>query len=219
MNEDRHSERNLFDFALEPPPAGAAPEGERDDGPEFESLLVHPETLPLFTEEEIEHHLSERLELPAHHHVVMPSRPRRVPDPAPEPARAALGARLRGTATDLVVLAAAGMSAAVGANGLEVEVGTAQLAPLALFVVSFSFLYFVVPLAFWGGTPGMLWAGLVARNAVTEPLSFGQTVLRWLGTWLTWLLAGLPGLLALTGRSLVDRLSGSTTYAQPAARR
>jgi uncharacterized RDD family membrane protein YckC len=70
----------------------------------------------------------------------------------------------------------------------------------------------VVPLAFWGGTPGMIWCGLVARNAVSEPLSFGQSVLRWLGAWLTWALAGLPGLLALGGRSLSDLLSGSATY-------
>ena len=86
-------------------------------------------------------------------------------------------------------------------------------APLAVFVLAWSFLYFVVPLAFWGATPGMSWAGLVSRTAATEPISFGQSALRWLGTWLTWTLGGLPGLLAWTGRSLADRLSGSGTYA------
>ena len=55
-------------------------------------------------------------------------------------------------------------------------------------------------------------AGLVARTGTSEPLSFGQTAQRWVATWLTWALAGLPGLLALSGRSLADRLSGSRTY-------
>ena len=63
--------------------------------------------------------------------------------------------------------------------------------------------------------PGMAWCGLIARSEETEPLSFGQTAMRWLGHWLTWLLLGLPGLLALSGRSLADRLSGSSTYETP----
>ena len=41
--------------------------------------------------------------------------------------------------------------------------------------------------------------------------------MNWLGHWLTWLLLGLPGLLALSGRSLADRLSGSCTYELPIA--
>jgi len=120
--------------------------------------------------------------------------------------------RVRAAFGDLAVLLASGVVAALGARWLDVPFVAGQLAPLAFFVLSFSFLYFVVPLAFWGGTPGMIWAGLAARTEVSEPLSFGQTVLRWLGTWITWALLGLPGLLALTGRSLTDRISGSATY-------
>ena len=97
--------------------------------------------------------------------------------------------------------------------GAELNVGS--IPALLVFLLSFSFLYCVVSLAFWGQTPGMAWCGLVARTEETEPLSFGQTALRWLGHWLTWALLGLPGLLAFSGRSLADRLSGSSTYETP----
>lgn len=76
----------------------------------------------------------------------------------------------------------------------------------------FSLLYTVVPLAFWGQTPGMAWVGHLARSEGNEPLTFGQTFLRWLGSILTVALLGLPVLLGLTGRSLCDRLSDSRTY-------
>ena len=53
----------------------------------------------------------------------------------------------------------------------------------------------------------------MARTDETEPLSFGQTAMRWLGHWLTWALLGLPALLARSAaRSLADRISGSATY-------
>jgi uncharacterized RDD family membrane protein YckC len=76
----------------------------------------------------------------------------------------------------------------------------------------FSLLYTIVPLAFWGQTPGMAWVGHLARSEGNEPLTFGQTFLRWLGSILTVALLGLPVLLGLTGRSLCDRLSDSRTY-------
>jgi hypothetical protein len=132
---------------------------------------------------------------------------------------ARLGPRLRAAAGDVVVLAAVGALAALGARALGAAVGVETLAPLALFLAAFSFLYSVISLAFWGQTPGMAFAGLVARTPAGEPLSFGQTALRWAGAWLTWATLGAAGLLAVTGRSLVDRLSGSATYevADPAA--
>ena len=84
--------------------------------------------------------------------------------------------------------------------------------PLLVFALLFSFLYSVFSLAFWGQTPGMAWAGQLARSVTGEPLTFGQTALRWLGGLLTLLLAGLPLLLALAGgRSLADRISDSKT--------
>ncbi|HLF56372.1 MAG TPA: RDD family protein [Thermoanaerobaculia bacterium] len=218
MTEEPPQEPGLFDLPLEAPPP--VPPSE----PAAETRRARrgspSRTLPLFTESEIEEHLAEHLPspeperhpIPAHVESVGRTRPVAVPSPAPEPPRAPLAPRLRAAVADLAILAAVVVVAAFGARALETPVGIAQAAPLALFGIAFSFLYFVIPLAFWGATPGMSWAGLVVRTAVSEPLSFGQTALRWLATWLTWALAGLPGLLALTGRSLADRLSGSATY-------
>ena len=82
----------------------------------------------------------------------------------------------------------------------------------AVFLLTFSFLYAVLPLAFWGRTPGMALAGLRASSTDGRPLTFRQAVLKWLGSVLTVVLAGLPLLLALGGgRSLSDLLSGSMT--------
>ena len=80
-----------------------------------------------------------------------------------------------------------------------------------LFLGSFSFMYCTFPLAFWGQTPGMAWRGLRAINHDGLSLSFSQTTLRWLGGVGTLLLGGLPLVVALSGRSIADRLSGSWT--------
>ena len=146
------------------------------------------------------------------------AQPRAVPAPdAPDAseASATLSARARAAGGDLVVLGAVGAVAALGARALGAPVGVAELAPLLVFLLAFSFLYSVISLAFWGQTPGMAWVGLVARTVAGEPLSFGQTALRWVGSWLTWATLGLAGLSALTGRSLADRVSGSATYVLP----
>ncbi|NJL29066.1 MAG: hypothetical protein HC897_14870 [Thermoanaerobaculia bacterium] len=88
----------------------------------------------------------------------------------------------------------------------------ASAAPFAILALVFSFLYCVVPLAFWGRTPGMVMSHEIARSLDDQPLSFGQTILRWLGALITLALAGLPTLLALIGgRSLADQISGSKT--------
>lgn len=205
MSENSRHEPGLFDLPIEAPLV---------ESPSRESSGARGDSLPLFSEDELEEVISGPFahEDPEPQPRVPRRRPTAVPDPPPPPPLATLARRGRAAAGDLAVLLAAGVVAGVSAAGLGAQIELAQAAPLALFVVSFSFVYFVVPLAFWGGTPGMIWSGLVARNEVTEPLSFGQSVLRWFGTWLTWVLAGVPGLLALTGRSLTDRLSGSATY-------
>lgn len=100
--------------------------------------------------------------------------------------------------------------AAVRAIGAPVRL--ADGLPFAIFGLIFSFLYWFIPLAFWGQTPGMAWVGNSAVRLNDEPLTFGQTLLRWIGALLTLALAGLPLLLAFGGgRSLSDRLSDSKT--------
>ncbi len=209
----------LFDLPLGGPPT--PPEEPREEAPRRSNrrTAARPDSLPLFGEDELpaeSPRTSERRfePMPAE----APRRPTPVPVPltptAPARETAPLGARLRAAAGDLAIFLAVSGIAAVGARLLGATVGLAALLPLGCFLLAFSFLYSVVSLAFWGQTPGMAWSGLVARTDETEPLSFGQTALRWLGSWLTWALGGLPGLLALTGRSLADRISGSATYVE-----
>ena len=121
--------------------------------------------------------------------------------------------RLLAASLDLAiqVVVAGGAVAAVRAMG--VPVALADGLPFALFGLIFSFLYWFIPLAFWGQTPGMAWVGNSAVSLSDEPLTFAQTLLRWCGALLTLALAGLPLLLALGGRSLSDRLSESKTVA------
>lgn len=233
----------LFDLPLSGPPplAPMAPLGpgtpEVAEGSRGETATRRsarrggrPESLSLFGEEELaavrpdgtpSEHMSAMPAAAARGPVSVP-RPRASAEPAHAPQSgpagaptAAISRRLRAACGDLVILVSVGAVAAVGATVLGAELSAASLPALWVFLLSFSFLYCVVSLAFWGQTPGMAWCGLIARSEETEPLSFGQTALRWLGHWLTWLLLGLPGLLALSGRSLADRMSGSCTYELP----
>ncbi|HYL05921.1 MAG TPA: RDD family protein [Thermoanaerobaculia bacterium] len=127
--------------------------------------------------------------------------------------RAGIGRRLAAGTADLLVHLAVAVMALAGCRYLGVFPALHDWPALGVFLLSFSFLYSVVPLAFWGHTLGMAWAGLTAQSLDGEPLSFDQTARRWLGTLVTLAVLGLPLLLALTGRSLSDRLSGSRTFA------
>ena len=124
-----------------------------------------------------------------------------------------LGDRLLGGLADLSVQVIMLGLAVAATHWLGIVVSLADWKPFAVLVLVFSFLYWAVPLAFWGRTPGMAWVGHTARATSGEPLSFGQTFMRWLGSVLTLLAAGLPMLVALTGRSFTDRLSDSETIA------
>lgn len=119
--------------------------------------------------------------------------------------------RLYGGLVDLGVQVGAVALAAFLSRVLGVPVRPDDWPPLLVLGLVFSFLYWFIPLAFWGHTPGMAWVGHTARSLDGEPLTFSQTALRWLGSLLTLSLAGLPLLLALGGRSLTDRLSESRT--------
>ncbi len=133
------------------------------------------------------------------------------PDDAEPDDTALLGDRLLGGLADLAVqLLMLGLAIAA-VHSMDVPVTFADWAPFTILAAVLSFLYWIVPLAFWGQTPGMAWVGHTARSLDGEPLTFGQTFRRWLGAVLTLALAGLPLLLALAGRSFTDRLSGSET--------
>jgi uncharacterized RDD family membrane protein YckC len=127
-------------------------------------------------------------------------------------ARATIGDRFFAGLADLLLHALVVGLASLAVLLIGHPVGWRELPPFVAFGLLFSFLYSVFSLAFWGQTPGMAWAGHLARSVTGEPLTFGQTVLRWLGGLLTLALAGLPLLLALAGgRSLSDRISDSKT--------
>jgi uncharacterized RDD family membrane protein YckC len=125
--------------------------------------------------------------------------------------RAGLGSRLAAGLADLLVHAAIVALALAGSRFLGATPTLAEWPPLAIFLLAFSFLYTILPLAFWGQTLGMTWAGLLSRNRDGEPLTFDQTARRWLGGILTTATLGLPLLFAGRGRTLTDLLSGSST--------
>jgi uncharacterized RDD family membrane protein YckC len=118
-----------------------------------------------------------------------------------------LGQRLEAGLLDLGASISALCIVVLGAWILGVQLRGSVIPAFASFVASFSFLYHVVPLTFWGQTPGMAVAGLVARTQQDQPLTIQQTILRWLGAAITVIALGLPFLLATSGRSLADRLS------------
>ena len=152
------------------------------------------------------------------------SRPVPVPDPEPDedmdavPARrpagelAGRGRRLAAGLADLLVHVAVLVGALLGTRWMGVKPDPARDWPaLTVFLLSFSFLYTVLPLAFWGQTLGMAWANINSRNRDGEPLTFDQTARRWLTGLVTAALLGLPALIS-GRRSLSDLVSGSATY-------
>jgi uncharacterized RDD family membrane protein YckC len=118
-----------------------------------------------------------------------------------------LGKRLEAGLLDLGASISALCIVVLGAWILGVQLRGSVIPAFASFVVSFSFLYHVVPLTFWGQTPGMAVAGLVVRTQQDQPLTIQQAVLRWLGAAITVMALGLPFLLATSGKSLADRMS------------
>jgi len=154
-----------------------------------------------------------------------PERPARrgpVPVPDPEPVDVAAlrpagefagrAKRLAAGLADLMLHAAVLMIAVIGTFWMGVKLDPTRDWPaLAVFLLSFSFLYTVLPLAFWGQSLGMAWSGITSRNRDGEPLTFEQTARRWLGGLLTTATLGLPALVS-SRRSLSDLVSGSATY-------
>lgn len=143
-------------------------------------------------------------------------RPLGPPPPVEAPTaffQATVGARLVSGLADFAVhlLLVLGLLFGLRTLGIELQVG--DVPALVAFVLVFSFLYYAIPLAFWGRTPGMRWAHLVARAEDGGGLTFGETARRWAGGLLTFALLGLPLLFCFGGRrSLADRLSRSRTF-------
>jgi uncharacterized RDD family membrane protein YckC len=127
------------------------------------------------------------------------------------PKPAGVGSRLAAGIIDLLVHAALCAVLLGGASLLGAPVGGEHAVPLGFVVLVFSYFYYVVPLAFWGRTPGMAVAGLRARTMDDKPLSLPQAGKHWLAVLFTAATGGLGTLMALGGRSLADRLSGSQT--------
>ncbi|HEX6199082.1 MAG TPA: RDD family protein [Thermoanaerobaculia bacterium] len=204
----RDEEPSLFDLPLD----GPAPVVEEAEPEEPEAAGPGLDEEPLLYEPE-----PRRSPPPGAPPAALPLEPGPASpsSPAGQPTRqrAPLAARLLAGLADLAVHLALAVALLFGSRLLGVEAGLGDWPALALFLLVFSFLYTVLPLAFWGQTPGMAWAGLVARAPGGESLTFGQTAGRWLAGLLTVALLGLPAFLAAGGgRSLVDRLSGSETY-------
>ncbi|HYG62293.1 MAG TPA: RDD family protein [Thermoanaerobaculia bacterium] len=208
-DETPPEEQLLFDLPLEPPARGEAarkpaPRAPREERPEEPSLpYEEPPRAPRrrsATEEARIALLQPVADPPAHEDDTEEERPR-------------LASRLAGGGADLLLHAAVGVASLVGLRFLlGVQPALSDWPAVLLFLLSFSFLYTVVPLAFWGHTLGMAWAGLTSHNRDGEPLTFDQTVRRWMGGLITSGLLGLPLLLTGGGRSLADFLSGSDTY-------
>jgi len=205
----------LFDLPLDPEPhdddmAAAAPASVEEppvDEPPAEEVFS-PDALSLFEEETTEESM-----------IVAEPVARQYSTSPPLSTPAPVVPRLIAGLIDLGILLSVAVSVWIGLHLLEVRVDSTVWLPVAVFLLSFSFLYFVFPLAFWGRTPGMSLVGLVARTPDNRPLTFGQTALRWLGTLGTAAGLGLPILLTLSGESFTDRVSGSRTLIRPVARR
>jgi hypothetical protein len=125
---------------------------------------------------------------------------------------ATVGNRLAAAGADLLIHAAVAVTLVLGTRAMGVRPSLEEWPAVALFLLVFSFLYAVVPMAFWGHTFGTACAGLTSRNLDGEPLTFDQTTRRWAGGMLTLATLGVPLLFARRGRSLSDVLSGSETY-------
>jgi uncharacterized RDD family membrane protein YckC len=121
--------------------------------------------------------------------------------------------RLLAGLLDLSVVVAVAISIIGCVAWMGVELSPLPGVPLALFLIVFSFLYCVFPLAFWGRTTGMACLGLRARSLDGRSLSFRQTAWRWLAGLLTVASFGLPLVLTLKGSYLSDLLSKSDVEA------
>lgn len=219
--EGEDPEPSLFDLPLDLPDHDRLEPLALEDGEE-ELEAAPPSSLPPPSPKPrpAPRPVPTRLETPAERPAPQAAPRRPVPAPAPEEReeeggtedRPGPGSRLAAGLADLLVHAAIAAIALAGARFLGASPTLDQWPPIAIFLLSFSFLYTVLPLAFWGQTLGMTWAGLLAKNRDGDPLTFDQTARRWVGGLLTTGTVGLPILVAGRNRTLTDLISGSRTF-------
>lgn len=137
-------------------------------------------------------------------------------EPGPRPASSVYARRWAAGALDGGVHLAVLVLAAAGSWWLGVPLTRVSILPLVVFLGCFSFVYHIVPLTFWGHTPGMAGVGLVARDPNGEPLTIHQAGQRWLGGILNLATLGLFFLISRE-RSLPDLLSRSKVSSYPPA--
>jgi RDD family protein len=142
-----------------------------------------------------------------------------VPSPSAErpegiPTRAAsLSARATAGAADAAAVLCTTAAALLFASRVTGQaVGWNAIGWAAAFALYLSLFVTVVPLFFFGKTPGMSLAGLCAQPSPSgRRLTAGEAALRWLGTLLTGVSFGLAVLWSAVradGQTVADRLSG-----------
>lgn len=213
----------LFDPPLRHPSQRASegsPEAEAESASALGDQSLRGQSLPLFPERELESDSVDEVGAAEMALEAGPLEDRPLEDgsfedratPRPEacpPSMASAFSRLFAGVVDLIVHGAVLLLVLVGELALGVPPTWAQWPAFAVFLLAFSFPYTAIALAFWGQTPGMSVAGFEVRTAERENLTLPQTAVRWFAAILSYSLLGLPLLLAITGRSLGDRLSRS----------
>ena len=120
---------------------------------------------------------------------------------------------VRRIAAGLVDLLSVGLAVWVvllGASRLGIEWDLRLWPGALMFALSFSFFYVTLPLLFWGQTAGMAVAGLRAWDRdERQHLHFLQAVVYWGCGVVSVGSLFVPLLIALSGRSLAERVSGS----------
>ncbi len=215
--EPTDSPKSLFDTMLENPAAGEVPAEapELVDSPKspFDTMLEEPAMANEAPEEG--HEPPVAAESPLFAMLAKPEagRPRPVPtaaraatEAAPaDPPAASLASRLAAGLIDLAVHL--GVVGILGLGCRLIGVSLAgQMWSVAVMVLVFSFLYTVPALLVWGRTPGAAAAGLTVRDPDGAAPAASRSLRRWVAQWVTWMLAGLPGLIRFA-----DRWSGTRT--------
>lgn len=129
----------------------------------------------------------------------------------------AFARRIAAGLADLLILALVGaVELAAGSLLLDLRFPLPAFVPLGSFLVLVALVLLVLAPFVWGTTPGMALAALKIRAEDGGSPTLVASLLRFLGSLLTGLLAGVPLLLAAfdrRGRTFADLLSGTTVVA------